>query len=55
MRLDRRNEPLLWRKANGKTDWDKMLEISEAQQRFEWTVASVAVLALAVIALKVFG
>ena len=55
MKLNRRNEPLMWRKPDGKTDWDKMLEVSHAQQRFEWTITVIIVWAFVVIGLRIFG
>ena len=55
MRLDRRNEPLLWRKPNGKTDWDKMLEVSRGQQRFEAIIVFIALWFLVVIGFSIFG
>jgi len=40
VKLNRKSEPLLWRKPNGKTDWDKMQEVSRGQLRFEAIIAS---------------
>ena len=55
MKVNRKSEPLLWRKPNGKTDWDKMLEVSRGQQRFEAIIAFIALWFLVVIGFSIFG
>ena len=55
MKLNRKSEPLLWRKPNGKTDWEKMLEVSRGQQRFEALMAFIALWFLVVVAFNIFG
>jgi hypothetical protein len=55
MKLDRKSEPLMWRKPNGKTDWDKMQEVSRGQQRFEAITAVIALWFLVVIFFGIFG
>jgi len=55
VKLDRKSEPLMWRKSNGKTDWDKMQEVSRGQQRFEAITAVIALWFLVIIFFGIFG
>ena len=55
VKLNRKSEPLLWRKPNGKTDWDKMQEVSRGQLRFEAIVAFIALWFLVVVGFSIFG